>query len=84
MLIGPNLPHVWRNTGPIPGDPDYTRVQFVQSSMDFLGETFFEIPEMRPIYDMIIRAQRGLAFEGETRTRAADAMGQLAELSGLT
>lgn len=64
ILIGENLPHMWLN------DEAY----FTESSKliseaiaihfkeDFLGTTFFDVPEMNHISELILRAKRGVKF----------------------
>jgi len=83
VLLGPNLPHTWRNTGPIPGTQDYAHTTFAQFSTDFLGTPFMHAPEMREISDLLDRARCGLAFGGKTRRRAGEAIRRLTGVSGL-
>lgn len=65
VLIGKNLPHMWLN------DPKYFRgddtLKAVAISIhfreDFLGKTFLELPEMKPIAQLFKRAEQGILFK---------------------
>lgn len=64
VLIGKDLPHMWLN------DEDYFQQDSKQSAkaiaihfkQDYLGETFFETPEMIHILELFKRARFGLKF----------------------
>ena len=64
VLIGSNLPH----QGFTDRLKDYETETVVQMAPDFLGPSFFNVPEMIPIRQMLDRAKRGLAFSGITKT----------------
>lgn len=76
VLTGPNLPHLWRS------DPEY----FESDSMletdgvviyfpeDFFGKQLLQKMEMVPIRQLLLRAARGVAFQGETSRRAGEMM----------
>ncbi|MCB9339969.1 MAG: helix-turn-helix transcriptional regulator [Lewinellaceae bacterium] len=65
ILIGSNLPHY--------GFTDrFTRNKsetIVQMKADFLGESFFKIPEMEAIQAMFDKARAGLVFFGDSKKR---------------
>jgi AraC-like DNA-binding protein len=63
VLMGANLPH-YGFTDRLTGNRSETVIQMRE---DFLGEHFFEIPEMAPIRRMLNMAKKGLAFHGETK-----------------
>lgn len=63
VLMGANLPH-YGFTDRLTGNRSETVIQMRE---DFLGEHFFEIPEMAPIRRMLDMARKGLAFHGETK-----------------
>lgn len=83
VLIGENLPHMWLN------DETY----FMESSKltseaiaihfkkDFLGTTFFEVPEMTHISELILRAKRGVKFI-DLKKNTIQEIRKLATLSG--
>ncbi|KDN56634.1 AraC family transcriptional regulator [Flavobacterium seoulense] len=64
-LIGSNLPHC--------GFTDETTGNkneiVIQMKPDFLGEHFFEIPEMRNIKDLLQQAKSGITFGGKTKRK---------------
>jgi hypothetical protein len=63
VLMGANLPH-YGFTDRLTGNSSETVVQFRQ---DFLGDTFFEIPEMNGIKKLLELSKKGLAFHGGTK-----------------
>jgi len=78
ILIGKNLPHCGftdRSTG----NRKETLVQFRE---DFLGQGFFDIPEMEKLKALFSMAEQGLAFHGDTKSRVGLAMEGLDELYG--
>lgn len=63
VLLGPNLPHCWKT------DPRFTgscRSIVVHFKRDFLGEGFFERPELKPVAQMLSNSQSGIRFESNT------------------
>lgn len=85
VLIGPNLPHVYRNP------PDYYEpdVKLKAESIvvhflpDFLGEPFWESTEMGPLRAMLHRSGVGLQVTGAVRERVAEGLVQLLSLQGM-
>ncbi len=63
ILIGSNLPHCGF-TNEETGNKNET---VIQMQPDFLGNNFFEVPEMRNIQNLFNQAKAGIAFEGETK-----------------
>ncbi|MGV3557016.1 helix-turn-helix domain-containing protein [Larkinella arboricola] len=71
VFLGPNLPHLWRSdqiffqrdSGRI------TRGIVLYFSEDFLGDQFFDKPEMSLIQQLLLHARRGLEWTGPTRDR---------------
>lgn len=65
LLIGANLPHS--------GFSDkFTRTgseTYIQFKQDFLGEDFFNTPEMSPIAALFERANKGVLFQPEAKAR---------------
>jgi len=62
ILVGSNLPHYWRyddayfrETGPRP-----VHSTVIHFSEDFWGDAFLELPETKPIRDLLERARRGI------------------------
>ncbi|SNC76145.1 AraC-type DNA-binding protein [Hymenobacter gelipurpurascens] len=65
VLIGPDLPHLTFSYGQPAGIPFEEIV--VQLRSDFLGENFWQHPELADIRQLLARAHEGLSFGGETR-----------------
>ena len=63
VFIGSNLPHTGF-TDRLTGNDSET---IVQMKSDFLGTSFFQVPEMQSIQQMFNRARLGLAFYGKTK-----------------
>lgn len=68
ILIGSNLPHCGF-TDSLEGHEKET---VIQMRPDFLGETFFSIPEMRSIQNLFERAKMGIIFHGEVKREIGD------------
>ena len=63
ILIGSNLPHCGF-TNDQTGNKNET---VIQMKPDFLGNDFFEIPEMKNIQNLFIQAKAGIAFHGDVK-----------------
>ena len=83
VFLGPNMPHLWRS------DRNYfekesllkTEGIVVYFKEDFLGNDFFEKPEMFDIKSFLKNSERGLDLTG---TLGAEMVRDLNELLGLT
>jgi AraC-like DNA-binding protein len=84
-LIGPNLPHLYRN------DPAYHQPQpglraksivihFLASS---IGEDFLALPACRKIRELLSRSAMGLDIKGKANTIVAGQMHNILELKGV-
>lgn len=63
VLLGPNIPHYWKNDQVYYERDDLNASAFlVMFSEDFLGEGFFLLPEMLPIKDLLNKAIGGVFF----------------------
>lgn len=76
VFIGSNLPH-YGFTDRLSGNKSET---VVQMRPDFLGDGFFDLPEMTEIGRLIERARMGLSFHGETKEVLGSRIQGLAEL----
>lgn len=80
VLLGPNLPHVWRY------DALNSRVPVeaiaVHFREDFLGNDFMNKPEMRDIRLLLSRASQGLQVVGQMRANLVPQMELLRTQSG--
>lgn len=68
ILIGSNLPHCGFTDG-LTGNKSET---VVQMKMDFLGNDFFNIPEMKRIQALFEMAKGGIAFSGRTKLKIGE------------
>lgn len=70
ILIGSNLPHCGF-TDKLTGNVSETVIQMKQ---DFLGNDFFNIPEMKKIQGLFEMAKGGIAFSGRAKQKIGDKM----------
>lgn len=68
ILIGSNLPHCGFTDG-LTGNKSET---VVQMKIDFLGNDFFNIPEMKRIQALFEMAKGGIAFSGRTKLKIGE------------
>ncbi len=73
ILIGGNLPHCGF-TDKFTGNKNEI---VVQMTSDFLGQTFFDIPEMKKIQNLFEVAKDGIAFYGNSKKILGDKMEDL-------
>ena len=67
VLLGPNIPHLYRNSD------DYYKNNklkaksiFIHFTEDFLGDTFFDLPEMKQVKKLLERSSLGLEVSGKS------------------
>ncbi|WP_054559333.1 AraC family transcriptional regulator [Croceitalea dokdonensis] len=70
ILIGSNLPHCGF-TDKLTGNKSET---VIQMKLDFLGNDFFNIPEMRQIQKLFEVAKSGIAFSGKIKKKVGEKM----------
>ncbi|MBU2998066.1 AraC family transcriptional regulator [Cellulophaga baltica] len=68
ILIGSNLPHCGL-TDRLTGNKSET---VVQMKLDFLGNDFFDIPEMKKIQNIFESCKGGIAFYGSTKKKIGE------------
>ena len=68
ILIGSNLPHCGF-TNEQTGNKNET---VLQMKPNFLGNNFFDVPEMKTINTLFNQAKAGIAFSGETKKRIGE------------
>ncbi len=76
ILIGSDLPH-YGFTDRLTGNKLETVVQMRE---DFLGERFFDIPEMAPVKRLLELAKKGISFHGEIKDRVGAKIEELLTL----
>ncbi len=77
MLIGANLPHCGFTDG-MTGNRSETIIQMLP---DFLGNSFFEVPEMNAIGKLLEQAKKGIIFHGDTKRRIGNQIEGLKHLA---
>ena len=78
LLIGSNLPHNGF-TDRLTTNGSETLIQFKE---DFLGENFFEIPEMKSVKELFERSKKGILFGIPTKKKVGRKIEKLAEKEG--
>lgn len=78
LLLGPNLPH----NGFTDRFTTKGRETIVQFKADFLGETFFSLPEMSPIDLLFERSKKGLLFKPDTKKLVGPKIESLEKYNG--
>ncbi|GEL10656.1 transcriptional regulator, AraC family [Flavobacterium glycines] len=76
-LIGSNLPHCGF-TDELTGNKNEI---VIQMKPEFLGENFFDIPEMRNIKNLFNQAKSGITFGGKTKRKIGKKIGKMEEQS---
>lgn len=61
VLLGPNLPHCWKTDPFVKGEINASSI-VAQFTNDFLGQDFFNKPELSGIQKLLERSQRGIVF----------------------
>ncbi len=85
VFMGPVLPHVWIN------DPEYINGQagilaeaiVIHFVDNFLGENFFEIPEMKSLKNFLTLSKHGMVIKGNSRERINSLMKQMLQMNGI-
>lgn len=68
-LIGPNIPHLYRNSGEYYKKDERLKARsiFIHFTKDFLGNNFFDIPEMKLVYMLLEKSSLVLEIQGKTK-----------------
>jgi len=73
VFIGPNIPHLNFDYGV----HAHCEQVVIQMKENFLGEAFFQNPEIAPIKQLFKNASYGLSFYGDTKLQAAEMLKKL-------
>jgi len=66
MLIGPNVPHLYRNTEEYYQNKGLVaKSSFIHFTDDFLGNCFFDLPEMKLVRRLLDQSVLGLEIQGK-------------------
>jgi len=84
VFLGPNIPHLWRSDRAYfeSDNEQKTHGIVVYFTEDFLGNTFFQQPEMRTLKQLLEKSQRGLDITGYTRLAVKKSLMGLVENEG--
>ncbi|MCE5346487.1 MAG: AraC family transcriptional regulator [Bacteroidales bacterium] len=83
VLLGPNIPHYWKNDREYYENDNLTASAFlVMFSEDFLGEQFFLLPEMASVKDILNMAKGGVFFPDANKHDIPLKLKQLIESKG--
>jgi len=85
VFMGPYLPHVWINNPEfINGKAGYeAHAIVVQFMYNFIGEGFFNLPELESIKKILNLSKRGLVIRGQTRDSINTLMKKMINLNGI-
>ncbi|HJP64552.1 MAG TPA: AraC family transcriptional regulator [Mucilaginibacter sp.] len=78
VLLGQNLPHCWKLETEPGGETEASAI-VIQFSMSFLGEDFFDKPELQNIKKLFQKSGSGISFSDVTRSSANKSIELLAE-----
>jgi AraC-like DNA-binding protein len=81
VLIGANLPHVWKNDSSYfeGRDDQIAMANVIQFLPKFFGETFYHLKELENIRLLFEKSQLGLRIEGATKKSVVKLMSQIFE-----
>ena len=84
VLVGPNIPHYWHSDDIyFEGHDDLkAKVVLVQFLKKFLGERFFQIPELKLVDEFLGKAEQGIQITGKEAQLIGDKIIQLPSFSG--
>lgn len=75
VLVGPNLPHLWKNDKVYYEDEGLnSHAIVIQFKEDFLRNEFGELPEMAQIKSLLASSEQGLKIFGQTQHKIAKRM----------
>lgn len=84
ILLGSNLPHMWHSDSIYFQNIPTLNIEAVAIHFreDFWGTAFMQLPELRPIKEMLDLAKRGIRIMGETRDVVIEAMEKNIHVTG--
>ncbi len=85
VLMGPHLPHVWKNDEESlhSSKPNAVEAICVQFEDSVLGRDFFNLPELEAVRTLLSVARRGLLVPGEGKQQIINRLWQLVESQGV-
>lgn len=85
ILLGSNLPHMWRNY-PVYFEKDshlHIEAVAIHFTENFWGNTFYSLPEMKPIRELFENARQGLKITGNIRNLVQQKMEEIILIGGI-
>ncbi|WP_111708287.1 AraC family transcriptional regulator [Lutibacter citreus] len=83
VLMGRNLPHVWKSDIEYYDNPNLlTDCIVIQFSKDSLGKDFFELNELKNIKDLLNNSKYGIKFSKKIKAKLLPKMKKIVSLSG--
>jgi AraC-like DNA-binding protein len=85
ILLGANLPHVWRSDADYFKGLSHLHVEAIaiQFREDFWGKDFLNLPELKPVKDLLINARRGIKISGKIKARVIAKMEAILKVQGV-
>lgn len=84
VFMGPAIPHVWVNDLPHSNQPtDHAAAVVIQFTDNFLGENFFNIPEMDDFKNFLRLSSRGMAIQGKCKKAITEIMQKMSPMNGI-
>jgi len=84
ILLGSNLPHMWRNDDHYFQENSDSHIESIAIHflMDFWGDKFLELPENKHIYILLQEARRGFKILGDTHRVVVEKMEEILHQHG--
>ena len=85
VIMGPKIPHVWVNDdkytkGIAETNADAIVIHFLD---DFLGEGFFDVPEMENIKNFLTLSNHGIVINGSAKEKISKLMVEMIDMNGI-
>src|SRR6202012_393273 len=85
ILLGSNLPHMWRNDHAYFEKDSNLHIEAIAIHFKecFWGTGFFDLPEMKNIRELFDRAKQGIKIKGKTRELVQKKMEAILQVNGV-
>jgi AraC-like DNA-binding protein len=82
FLLGSNLPHLFRNDEKFLNRKLPVRIVVLHFTPDLWGRDFLEQPDMKPVRELLLKAQRGLVLKGAGQSEMPALLRRMMEAKG--
>lgn len=84
VLVGSNLPHLWKNDAIYYEKNPYLKARaiVIQFREDLFGEGIWDLPEMKKIRAMLLKARQGIKIRHENKKEITELMRAMVDQSG--